>query len=96
MTNVCWHDPAIGTKRAYRHSATMSALEAKPDDICSLRAFPVLTHFGPQGAPCKLRFRCSQASFIRAPDPWASVDGAMTRRAAPAAMWDVFLRNRSA
>ena len=33
----------IGTKRAYRHSATMSALEAKPDDICSLRAFPVLT-----------------------------------------------------
>jgi hypothetical protein len=35
-----------GTKRTYRHAATMSALEAKPDDICSLRAFPVLTHCG--------------------------------------------------
>src|SRR5262245_8686689 len=32
----------IGTKRTYRHAATMSALEAKPDDICSLRAFPGL------------------------------------------------------
>src|SRR5262249_2241313 len=30
---------AIGTKRTCRHAATMSALGAKPDDICSLRAF---------------------------------------------------------
>src|SRR5215510_1063851 len=29
----------IGTKRTCRHAATMSALGAKPDDICSLRAF---------------------------------------------------------
>src|SRR5262249_12561632 len=28
-----------GTKRTCRHAATMSALGAKPDDICSLRAF---------------------------------------------------------
>jgi len=35
----------IGTKRTYRHAATMSALE-EPDDICSLRAFPVLTPTG--------------------------------------------------
>src|SRR5262249_13471446 len=29
----------ISTKRAYRHAATMSALEGKTDDIWSLRAF---------------------------------------------------------
>ena len=28
-----------GTKRTWRHAATMSALGPKPDDICSLRAF---------------------------------------------------------
>src|SRR5262249_7240998 len=27
------------SKRTWRHAATMSALRAKPDDICSLRAF---------------------------------------------------------
>src|SRR5438105_5446030 len=47
---------SLTSKGTYRHAATMSALEAKPDDICSLRAFPV---FDPQ--------ETSRNFFARAP-----------------------------
>jgi hypothetical protein len=35
-----------GTNRKWQNASTMSAFGSNPDGICSLRAFPLLTHSG--------------------------------------------------